>query len=94
MLWDICGEILFELILEGAVAGAASRKVPLIVRILLLGAIIFVYGGLIYIIFHLAVTEKSIVAAVCGVFVALLVAMAVLKKYREYKDRKAGQAYE
>lgn len=94
MFWDICCEILFELILEGAIAGAASKKVPMIARILLVGLILFFYGGLLFVIFHIAVKDKSITAAIIGVLLAVIIVMAVWKKYREYKAKKENEANE
>ena len=94
MFLDIICEFLFDLILEGAIAGVASRKVPVIIRILLAAAILVLYGGLIFIIFHIAIKEKSIVTGIAGVLVAVIVVMAGWKKYKEYKVKKAGETNE
>ena len=39
MFLDIVCEFLFDLILEGAIAGVASRKVPMVIRVLLAGSL-------------------------------------------------------
>ena len=94
MFLDIVCEFLFDLILEGAIAGVASRKVPMIIRVLLAALILVLYGGLIFIIFYIAIKDKSILVGIVGVLMALIVFMAAQKKYVEYKHKKAGEASE
>jgi len=94
MLGDVVFEFLFELILEGALAGVASRKIPVIIRILLAALILVVYGGFIFIIFHIAVKDKNILIGIIGILAALIVFMAAQKKYMEYKHKKEGDANE
>ena len=44
---DIIMEVLFELILEGALEASSDRKVPLVVRIAAAIVLLGIYGGMI-----------------------------------------------
>ena len=85
---DLVFEILFELLLEGSMEAVQSRRVPLPLRVFLLGVLAAVYGGLLFVIIESAVVYKSIVAGVIAVLYVVFAVMLIRKKYETYKIKR------
>ena len=85
---DLVFEILFELLLEGSMEAVQSRRVPLPLRVFLLGVLAAVYGGLLYVIIEIAVVYKSIVAGIIAVLYVVFAVMLIRKKYETYKIKR------
>lgn len=88
-------EFLFDLVLEGSIEIGMSRKVPLPFRILALTLLVLVYGAFIVLLVIVAVTmwqEGSTVGSILviciDVIFAVMVVLAVRKKYRERRNIK------
>ncbi len=80
---DFIIEIIFEIILEGMVEGAASKRVPLVIRILLALILFVFFGGIVALIFWAAVRKRSILLGLTGIGVLLLFVAVAVKKIRE-----------
>ncbi len=85
---DLVFEILFELLLEGSMEAVQSRRVPLPLRVFLLGVLAAVYGGLLFVIIEIAVVYKSIVAGIIAVLYVVFAVMLIRKKYETYKIKR------
>lgn len=85
---DLVFEILFELLLEGSMEAVQSRRVPLPLRVFLLGVLAAVYGGLLYVTIEIAVVYKSIVAGIIAVLYVVFAVMLIRKKYEAYKIKR------
>ncbi len=87
---DYIIEFIFEIILEGMTEGASSKRVPLVIRILLVWIFFVLYGGIVALIFWAAICNRSILLGLIGIGVLLLFVAAAVKKIREItapKDR-------
>ena len=79
-------EIILDLILEGSVEAASSKKVPLPVRILASVILLAVYGGLIGFLVYIGIHEKIWLVLVLA---AVILIITVLAFYHVYKKRRA-----
>lgn len=83
-------EFLLEIILEGVAAGATSRKVPMILRVLCAGIIILLFLAVIALILLVAfVAEEWAVKAIMILIAALFVCGAIYtvrKKVKAFKN--------
>ena len=79
-------EIILDLILEGSVEAASSKKVPLPVRILASVILLAVYGGLIGFLVYIGIHEKIWLVLVLA---AVILIITVLAFCRVYKRRKS-----
>ena len=83
LVFDILVDFLFELFMEGSIEASMSRKVPLFLRILLLGAVVAVYGFLLYVVICIAIEHKSPVVWGIAFFILLIFILAFRKKWKE-----------
>ena len=83
---EIIMEIILDLILEGSVEAASSKKVPLPVRILASVILLAVYGGLIGFLVYIGIHEKKWLVLVLA---AVILIITVLAFCRVYKRRKS-----
>ena len=88
VILDILFEIIFDLFIEGSIEASMSRKIPLFWRIAALTAVILVYVALLYVVISLAVQEKSIIIGMLALIVIVMITLAAVKKFREYKKRR------
>ena len=88
MLFDLIFEFIFDLFLEGAVDASFSKKLPPVLRFILAGTVIFIYGFLIYVCLSIAINEKSWVALIIAVFITVIVILAGIRKYKEHNGGK------
>ncbi|MBQ1878734.1 MAG: hypothetical protein II161_07980 [Erysipelotrichaceae bacterium] len=88
VILDIVFEIIFDLFIEGSIEASMSSKVPLFWRIAALTAVILVYGLLLYVIISLAIEERSIIIGILALIVIVMITLAAIKKFREYKKRR------
>ncbi len=80
---DFIIDFIFEIILEGMAEGASSKRVPLVIRILLVLILFVFYGGIVALIFWAAIRNRSILLGLIGIGVLLLFVAAAVKKIRE-----------
>ena len=80
---DFIIEIIFEIIIEGMAEGAASKRVPLVLRILLAMILFAFFGGIVALLFWAAIRNRSILLGLIGMGVLLLFVAAAFKKIRE-----------
>lgn len=90
---DIIFEILFEIILEGSweLSTTKSFKVPLPLRILAVLLTVGLYGGLCGILFIEGIKNRQIILIIIAVFLAVMTLALVIKKFREFKNKKLGE---
>lgn len=87
---DFIFELILEILLEGMVEGASSRKVPLALRILLAAALFVFFGGIVGILFFAAYRSKSVVLFMIAVFVLVLFVWAAVKRIREFEKSEGN----
>ena len=84
---DIILDIVFEIFIEGAMEASASKKVPLLLRIILFAVLMVLYGGLVYVCLDIGIRQKSLIALVIGIFILVIVILAFMKKFREHRKK-------
>lgn len=94
MFLEIIGEIIFELFLEGSLEASMNRKVPPLLRIILITAVILIYGGLLFVIISIAIQQKSITAWIIAGLVLLLMILGIRKKYQQRKAMDSAEKTE
>lgn len=94
MFLEIIGEIIFELFLEGSLEASMNRKVPPLLRIILITAVILVYAGLLFVIISIAIQQKSITAWIIAGLVLLLMILGIRKKYQQRKAMDSAEKTE
>ncbi len=86
---DMLIEILLEIIIEGALEAAESKKVPMPVRILLAAGVVLIFGAVVGMLIWNGVIRKSLLLIICGVlFLALVILLAANKITRFRKARR------
>ena len=65
---DFLVELVLEILVDGALAGTVSRKVPLPLRILLGAVLLLFFGGIIGLIFWVGASSGSGVLVLLGFF--------------------------
>ena len=85
---DLVVEIIFGILMEGSLEASMNSKVHPVIRFLLLSVIILIYGGLVHLALKLAIEEKSLLALLCAVVIAVIVVLAIKKKYDERKGKE------
>ena len=86
---DTLIEILLEIIIEGALEAAESKKVPMPVRILLAAGVVLIFGAVVGMLLWNGVIRKSLLLIICGVlFLALVILLAANKITRFQKKRR------
>ena len=81
-------EILFEIIVEGALDASLSRKVPLWVRIIAALLLIFVYGGLVGLIIYSAISSKNWILFGAGILLLLFLSFGFYKIIKKRKKER------
>lgn len=86
---DMLIEILLEIIIEGSLEAAESKKVPMPVRILLAAGVVLIFGAVVGMLIWNGVIRKSLLLIICGVlFLALVILLAANKITRFQKTRR------
>ena len=86
---DTLVEILLEIIIEGSLEAAESKKVPMPVRILLAAGVVLIFGAVVGMLIWNGVIRKSLLLIICGVlFLALVILLAVNKITRFQRARR------
>ena len=85
---DIVFEILFEIIVEGALDASFSKKVPLWVRIIAALLLIFVYGGLVGLIIYSAISSKNWILFGAGILLLLFLSFGFYKIIKKRKKER------
>lgn len=84
---DFLLELVFEIILEGAIEAASDTKVPMPIRILLATVLLGLYLGLVVLIVYIGISNKNGLVIAIGIFLSLLIAGAVWYKCLKFKNR-------
>ena len=90
---EILFEIIFEIIVDGALEAASSRRVPLPFRILAALVIVGLFGGVIFLIVFTGViclsSEDNLIAVAVILFLiaALVSALLIWRVIKFYKNR-------
>lgn len=84
---DAIVEIILDIILEGAIEAAGSKKVPLPVRVILAGMIILLSLGVVALVFWIGISRKSTI--LIFIAAAMLIGFAYLcfSKVRQFKEK-------
>ncbi len=85
---DLIMEFLFELILEGSLELAGSRKIPMVLRILAAAILLAVYGGLLMLgvmLLFRGIERLDWPLMLVGLFLVLLIAFFGVKVIKKYK---------
>lgn len=84
---DAIVEIILDIILEGAIEAAGSKKVPLPVRVILVGMIILLSLGVVALVFWIGISRKSTI--LIFIAAAMLIGFAYLcfSKVRQFKEK-------
>lgn len=85
ILMDFIMEIVIGIIFEGALEVTTAKKVPMFIRVLVAVVLLTFYIGFGGIFVYIGIVNKSGVAAGCGVFLLVIVAVVVVRKYKEMK---------
>lgn len=86
---DTLVEILLEIIIEGLLEAAESKKVPMPVRILLAAGVVLIFGAVVGILVWNGIARGSLLLIICGVlFLALIILLAVNKITRFQRSRR------
>ena len=86
---DTLIEILLEIVIEGLLEAAESKKVPMPVRILLAAGVVLIFGAVVGMLIWNGVIRKSLLLIICGVlFLALVILLAANKITRFRKARR------
>ena len=86
---DMLIEILLEIVIEGSLEAAESKKVPMPVRILLAAGVVLIFGAVVGMLTWNGVIRKSLLLIISGVlFLALVILLAANKITRFQKKRR------
>ena len=78
-------DILFSVLFEGMLEAITAKKLPLIIRIAAAIFLLAFYLGFCGILLYIGIVHKSGIVSGCAVFLFLVVACVVIKKYKEIK---------
>jgi biotin transporter BioY len=87
-MWDDIFEIVLEIVLEGAVEAAGSRKTPMLVRILLAALILLVFLGTAGLVLWVGMASENAALAVLGIILLALVGIFVFSKVKQFRNRR------
>lgn len=87
--FEIIFEIIFELVIEGSLELSMTKsiKVPLLLRILAALFIIEIGGGLCAVFFIAGIKNKQPLFIGVSVFLLIMIIVAFITKYREYRRK-------
>jgi len=84
-------DLLLEVLIDGMLHGATSKKVPMPLRILLGAVLIGLFGGLVALLFIIAVQTGSIALLLTAVVVALSSLIWIGSKVRQIQNHAMGR---
>ncbi len=85
---EIAFDFVLDIILEGMIHGAVSKKVPLIFRIALGFAVFSLFAVVTGLLLMAAIKNNSIMLTLLSALVAIGSVYMFVKKYREVRDKK------
>ena len=86
---DTLVEILLDIIIEGTLEAADSKKGPMPVRILLAAGVVLIFGAVVGMLIWNGVIRGSLLLIICGIlFLALVILLAVNKITRFQRARR------
>ena len=77
-------EIIFELIIEGSAEAVGHKKVPMALRILAGVILAAIYGGIVFFLLYIGITEKNWIVVILGVFVGAAFGFYIVKTIRKH----------
>lgn len=84
---EILIELILSIILEGSMELTTERRVPMPIRILLAVLLLAFYIGFCGIVIYSGIKMKNAIIAGIGIFVLVIVAVTVIWKYKEMKQK-------
>lgn len=84
---DAIVEIILDIILEGAIEAAGSKKVPLPVRVILAGMIILLSLGVVALVFWIGISRKSTILIFSAAAMLIGFAYLCFSKVRQFKEK-------
>ena len=84
---DFILELIFDLIVDGSIGAVGDKKVPMIVRVLACAFLIIVFGGIVALCVFIGIIEKQYWIIAIGLFIALVVGLAVWKAFKQHKNK-------
>lgn len=85
MVIEIIGEVIFELLFEGVFEASRNSKLPLPVRILLIGLISLFVTGMIGVVFYAGwlLMKKYMIAGILIMGIGVIMLTAAVRKFRQ-----------
>ena len=80
-------EIILEIILLGTIGTTSSKRVPMILRVLVATVLLAIYFGLFALLFVVGINTGSVLLIVIAFVVLILIAILVIPKSRQIKNR-------
>lgn len=81
-------EIIFEGVFEGIFEGASSRKVPKVLRVLLVMVLLILYFGVCGVIFWIGLDNNDIVPMVVAMLLFVVIGVFVICKIRNMRGKR------
>lgn len=82
---DVILNLLFDLIVEGSIAAAGDKKVPMPLRILAALVLVVVFGGSIALCIILGIMNKNWIIIAVGAIIAVIVVWAIISTAKKHK---------
>lgn len=84
---DFILEICMEIILEGAETAVTEKKFPFWFRVTAAVFLLLFYMGFVGLLFYIGIRNESIIITGIAVFILVIIAAAIVKKYKEIGHR-------
>lgn len=81
-------EIIFEGVFEGIFEGASSRKVPKVLRVLLVMVLLILYFGVCGVIFWIGLDNNDIVPMAIAIILFVVIGVLVIRKSRSVRSKR------
>lgn len=82
---DIALEIIMTIIFEGSMEAVTEKKLPIVIRVLAVVFLLVFYIGFTGIFFYIGIKHKNGMMLGIAVFLYVIIAALVIKKYKEIK---------
>lgn len=91
---EIVGELIFELLFDGAVEASKNQKLPVILRIVFMVLVILISVAIIGLVFYsgLMLLKKYLIAGILIISIGILLLISAFKKFRQiYLTKSQGR---
>ena len=86
-MFEVILELILEIIFEGSAGLLGSKKVPMILRILIAAAIPLFFITLSVFLLYVGITDKRLSLIIAGLIVIISSASLTMSRIKEYKNR-------